>query len=98
MSQPLKLLPAAASDLSEARDWYEQRRQGLGREFVLEVDKTLDSVSVNPNAHAAGYHLVRQALVDRFPYIVFYRIAEREIEVLAILHAKRNPRVWRSRA
>jgi plasmid stabilization system protein ParE len=97
MSGRPKLLPAAAEDLAAAREWYENERPGLGRELVSETDKTLESIGIHPLMHAAGFHGVRQALVDRFPYVVYYRIGESEIEILAILHAKRNPRIWRAR-
>jgi toxin ParE1/3/4 len=98
MSRQVEVLPAAARDLEEARTWYEEQCSGLGEELVAEVDKTLKSVSDRPELHAVGFKGVRQALVDRFPYVVFFRIHDESIRVLAVLHAKRNPRVWRSRA
>jgi plasmid stabilization system protein ParE len=98
MNRRLLVLPAAASDLDEARRWYEERSEGLGRDFILEVDQTLVRISHSPHAHAVGYRMVRQAQVDRFPYVVSYRITDDSIDVLAVLHGGRDPRVWRSRA
>ena len=98
MSRHLNLLPAAAADLAEARDWYDERREGLGREFIGEVDDALRLILENPEWHPAEFQSIRRAQVRRFPYIVYCRIQREHLEVLAILHSKRNPRVWRSRA
>ena len=39
----------------------------------------------------------RKAVVRRFPYTVYYEIGEREIVILAVFHAKRNPEHWQKR-
>ena len=39
MSFSLTISPEAEQDLAEARDWYEEKRIGLGGEFLLAVDK-----------------------------------------------------------
>ena len=98
MSRQLRVLPAVDEDLAEARDWYDKRREGLGQEFLAQVDAAIEFISVNPELRPAEFRSVRRAKVRRFPYIVYYRIVEPDIEVLAILHGRRNPRVWRSRA
>ena len=40
---------------------------------------------------------VRRAMVERFPFSVFYRIATDQIEVIAVLHQSRDPREWHRR-
>jgi plasmid stabilization system protein ParE len=39
----------------------------------------------------------RQTTVKRFPYLVVYRILDKEIIVVAIVHTSRDPAVWQSR-
>jgi hypothetical protein len=34
MNLPLSLWPEAENDLAEASDWYEQKKSGLGAEFI----------------------------------------------------------------
>ena len=43
------------------------------------------------------YKQLRRANVRRFPYGVFYQIKDKSIIVVAILHARRAPRHWKSR-
>ena len=89
--------PEAEEDLSGARLWYDQRRDGLGTDFVQCVEETLRSVEALPQVHAPVYQDVRRALVRRFPYIVYYRIVDSEVVVIAVLHGRRHQRHWQSR-
>ena len=45
---------AARRELEEAAQWYEARRQGLGREFLAEVERAVDmaGAAVALSAHA----------------------------------------------
>lgn len=38
-----------------------------------------------------------RALVHRFPYAIFYRQAAEAIQVIAVTHQARDPRIWRRR-
>ena len=53
MSCPLIIRPEAEADLAEGFDWYEQRRSGLGGEFLNEVQTRLRSIEQNPLRYAA---------------------------------------------
>jgi plasmid stabilization system protein ParE len=98
MSLPLSIRPEAERDLEEARDWYEARREGLGGEFLTAVDDVFARMEMFPESYAPVYRGVRPARLHRFPYVVYYRITDTCLEVLAVLHGSRNPRAWRSRA
>lgn len=51
-----------------------------------------------PELYAPTFQSVRPAKLRRFPYVVYYRVLPDRIEVLAILHGSRDPRVWQGRA
>ncbi len=98
MSLPLHIRPAAEQDLADARAWYEGQRFGLGDEFLTAVDEVFARIAVSPEMYAEEYRGVRRAGLNRFPYVVYYRITQVAVEVLAVLHGSRHPGVWRSRA
>jgi toxin ParE1/3/4 len=98
MSLPLIITTEAEADLAEAKSWYERKREGLGEEFVLCVEATLDHIRRVPAAATEVYPRVRRAVVRRFPYGVFYRVDPDQIAVLAVYHSKRDPRGWQARA
>ena len=41
---------------------------------------------------------LRRALLHTFPYAVYFRTSDEAVVVLAVLHLRRNPKVWRGRA
>jgi plasmid stabilization system protein ParE len=97
VSFPLIIRPEAEADMAEGFDWYEQRRSGLGEEFLKEVQTRLRQIEDNPLRHAEVYRNARQALVRRFPYKVLYLFEVGKVEVLGVVHAKRQPEFWQKR-
>ncbi len=94
MKRPI-LRPAAAADVEDAWRWYEERREGLGDEFLEVVRAALESIRAHPDSAPVVYRDVRRQLLRRFPYGLFYRVIGGQVVVVACFHAKRNPRVWR---
>ncbi len=98
MSFALVVRPAAERDVAEARDWYEDQRGGLGSEFLTAVEDVFARIREWPEMYAVEYRGVRRARVNRFPYVVYYRLVEAGVQVIAVMHGSRDPRAWRSRA
>lgn len=71
MKRRLSIRPEAEADLAEAFAWYEERRAGLGGEFLKEVRAVLDAVAEFPLQHSVIYRDVRRALPRRFPIKCF---------------------------
>ncbi len=87
----------AQSDLKIAVDWYAERKAGLDREFIQEVEKTIQQISSNSRQFAIVSKKIRMAIVKRFPYGIYYFIREENIHVFAAFHFSRNPKVLRKR-
>jgi toxin ParE1/3/4 len=98
MKKPVIVRAEAEADLAEAYNWYEQQVRDLGGEFLLCVDAVMASIERNPHLYPVVYKsIIRRALMRRFPYGVFFVDGERNVSVIAVAHAKRNPRVWQDR-
>jgi plasmid stabilization system protein ParE len=50
MAYNVIIRPEAAREIQEAFDWYEERGEGLGPEFLRAADACLSSVRRNPSA------------------------------------------------
>lgn len=98
MSRNVFFTPAAKQDLRNARDRYEGERKGLGMEFLDEVQYSTRRVESNAEQFAVVYPRTRLCPVRRFPYIIVFRIAGDFVEVLAVIHAHRDPAVWKQRS
>jgi len=97
MKKTLIIRPEAEEDLKKAHSWYDAQRPGLGANFIIHLDAALSSIQRNPEMYPIIYKNIRRCLVHRFPYGVFYIDKEDKIIVLGIMHAKRDPQVWKAR-
>ena len=98
MSRPVILRPEAQDDVAQAKDWYERQREGLGDEFVEAVDRVFARLSATPEIHRIVFKDVRRTKPRCFPYVVYYRVLPDRVEVIAVVHGRRDPGVWQSRA
>lgn len=89
--------PEAEKDLTEAFIWYEDKRRGLGFDFLLQVDAGLRFVVRNPEINAPAYKEVRRHIIKRFPYKIIYLVESHKVIVLGVIHGKRSPDVMKRR-
>jgi toxin ParE1/3/4 len=87
----------AEADITEAFIWYQNQNQGLGNDFLLCIEAVLSQIERNPEAFQLVHRNIRRSLVKRFPDGVFYIFSKNIITVIAVFHAKRNPRRWQRR-
>ncbi len=97
MNWPLVIQRIVKRDIAGAIRWYDRNREGLGDQFEADLEVTLDRLKKGPPFAAPIDGDVRFAKLKRFPYVVYFRQHEDRIEVLAVLHGKRNPKVWQRR-
>lgn len=91
---PLVFRKRVGKDLAGGYRWYEEQRAGLGEELLAAVDASFDEIEEFPEMFACARGNVRRAIVNRFPYAVFYQIEPKRIVILAVLHTARDPRLW----
>jgi plasmid stabilization system protein ParE len=90
--------PAAESEVDAAAQWYGERRNGLGGEFIEAVLRTADDVCDAPHRWRVVRGRARRALLGRFPYALVYReTADGDIEIVAVAHTSRRPGYWARR-
>jgi hypothetical protein len=89
--------PAARIELNESVDYYEERRDGLGTEFLKEIYYTIQNILKYPNAWSILSRNTRRCLTKRFPYGVIYQIKEDEVIIIAIMQLNRKPGYWANR-
>jgi len=98
----LRIHAAAEQEAQQAAQWYEDRRVGLGFEFLAAVDTALQRIGDDPLQFPILETLpdepsVRRFLLKRFPYTIIYEVVSPEIQVLAVAHVRRRPQYWKKR-
>lgn len=90
--------PQVRDDLAEAAGFLEEKRTGLGADFLVEAEKTVRAVADSPLRFRLLRDGTRRALLERFPYAVYFDQAGSEvIRILVITHCARRPGHWYGR-
>jgi plasmid stabilization system protein ParE len=87
----------ACKELLDARDYYDDLVFGLGKSFVIEIERCLNIIKANPLAYPLIKENIRKAVVIKFPYSILYSVEKKNIYVLAVMHQKRKPMYWAER-
>ena len=74
MKYTLIIRPEAETDLNEAFSWYEEKRIGLGYDFLLQIDASIRFIERNPEIYPISYKGTRKHIIKRFPYKIIYLI------------------------
>ena len=91
MSYKVQVRGAAELELAEAQVWYETQQTGLGTKFRSEVSQVIDRLAATPLIYQIAHRDIRRAIVRRFPYLIWYRVAAETVIVLACAYAGRDP-------
>jgi len=82
----------ARQEFNEAIEWYDSDRPGVGAEFATEVESFLTRIADAPEQFRKVRGDVRRAVLRRSLYTIHFLPESNRIVVLAVFHAKRNPR------
>ena len=84
--------PALETELAEVRDYYTERSDGLGDEFVDEFERTVLRIASMPQRWMVVRDDIRRALMKRFPYVILFRLLdEPAMRITVVKHEKRHP-------
>jgi len=90
----------AETDMLHVVNWYETILSKLAQEFHEEVSHKIENIVAKfPKIAPTIYKNARKMSLNRFPYNLVYTIDDekKEVQILAIVHDKRNPSVWQDR-
>ena len=98
MTRRWPVRPLAQADIDDAVTWYEGQQSGLGSRFLDGLDRVLKRIRETPLQFPSVSVEVRRALLHTFPYAVYFKATEQVIVILAVLHLRRDPRIWPTRS
>jgi len=92
----IKLLARADEDLMAGYNFYEAQSPGLGSYFLDSPFSDIESLLLYAGVHRV-VHGSHRCLSKRFPYAIYYRVKDDEIQVRAIFDCRRHPSIARQR-
>jgi len=85
--------PAVSNDIIDAVDYYKNINAQLARQFLARLREAKTYIDKSPLGFQIKYKEVRTLLLKQFPYHIHYLVDEtkKQIVILAIIHAYKNP-------
>ena len=81
----------AEGDIEDAYYRYEDQQTGLGQLFLDELASFYQKLEQNPEIFSKVTKRYRQAILNRFPFVIIYEISKAEVHIYSIFHTSRNP-------
>jgi toxin ParE1/3/4 len=96
MKRRLVIQALAEDDITQAANWYQDQRDGLGEEFLAEVEAALQLAVAHPRQFPCVRRKpeVRRVLTRRFPYRIFFVFRPEVVVVFRVLHGARDEGAW----
>jgi len=87
----------ARSEGLAAAAWYEMQQDGLSSRFLAQWRETESRMVSNPECHHCFEVELRKCRFSIFPYALVFRIKDKRIQVLAVMHMSRALGYWEDR-
>lgn len=97
MAFEIETHPEAAEELREALAWYADRSARAPTRLLREYDEHVAIIRSNPDGIRLIYRQYRRLNLSRFPYAIIFRLRQRSIFIIAVMHERRHPDYWKSR-
>jgi hypothetical protein len=91
MAYNLEIKNEANLEIIEAFLYYEDKRIGLGEEFLEHLDIYFDTIKANPKYFPQKRKPYREAFIKRFPFLIIYEITNRKVIVYSVFNTWQNP-------
>ncbi len=98
MSRTLEIREAAEQEFNDAADWYYQEDTLASNRFIIAIEATLSKITHSPDSYPVVFgNEIRRAVVNKFPFSIFFTVDDEVVAILSIFHNSRNPMIWRGR-
>ena len=91
------LHPQAKEELEQTILFYKKRQAGLEKRFIEAAEDAINRVCRNPLLYRKVDDDVRKCRLLHFPYAIVFRIKPAQIEIIAVMHLRKQPNYWQSR-
>lgn len=98
MTWEVTLRLEARQDVWSAANWYESQQRELGQRFLNEILVARSKVAEQPLIYSIIHKNIRRIIVKRFPFAIYYIIKGQSVIIIAVLHMRRNPEIWKKRS
>ena len=91
------LHPQAKEELEQTILFYKKQQAGLEKRFIEAAEDAINRVCRNPLLYRKVDDDVRKCRLLHFPYAIVFRIKPAQIEIIAVMHLRKQPNYWQLR-
>jgi plasmid stabilization system protein ParE len=89
--------PEAESEILEAVQFYKARTHEMGGRFLTVLHEQIHDIASSPERFPKVGFEIRQCVVRKFPFIIFFRVHADQVRILAVAHTSQYPHYWKRR-
>ena len=89
--------PDALAEADAAAEFYRDKRRELARRFLNSLDEALNRIELHPHIYREVGPGIPKCQLKTFPNAVILRDGT-GVEILAVMHLRRQPGYWKDRA
>lgn len=97
MNRNLLVSFEAQLDIGEAVTWFRERSPSLPPRFRESLEGVYSVIANHPEAFPVVYRTFRRALMQHFPYAIFYIVEPEAVVIIGVVHQARHPSTWQRR-
>lgn len=87
----IRVLRSARRTVAGGIEFYERQQSGLGAYFLNSIMSDLRSLSIYAGVHQK-YNDYYRMVCSKFPYSIYYRKEDSNVDVYAVLDDRRDPK------
>lgn len=93
----IEISDEAEIDLDKSYAFYHQDSPKVADTFFKQINIAFDNIRQSPKSFPIVYKSVRKYVVKKFPFVIYYQLVDKLIQIVAIFHTSRNPEIWNAR-
>lgn len=93
----IELSEEAEIDFDKSYKYYYEDSPKVADTFFNIINLGFENILKNPNSFPIAHKDMRKYVLQKFPFVIYYRKVDLTIQVIAIFHNSRNPQIWNDR-
>lgn len=93
----IELSDEAEVDFYKSYEFYFEDSPKVADTFFKQINFGFENIKQNPKSFPIAHKTTRKYVLKKFPFVIYYRIVDTIIQIVAIFHTSRNPEIWNER-
>jgi len=96
-SYSLEISDEAENDFDNSYEYYYEDSPNVADAFFQRINFSLEIIKKSPLSFQEIHKTLRKFTVMKFPFVIYYQVVDYTIQIIAIFHTSRNPKIWTER-